>query len=414
MFGIVPAVQASRTGPGEALKEGGRSMEAGGRQWLRRALVATEMAAAVVLVIGAALLIRTLHGTNSDLGFRTGNVLTMDVALPAAKYKSPSSIAGFYRQAVSNLANTPGVVSAGGRGNFNRSAVLADGRPTPEQGAEVYAINAAVTPGYFATLGIPLRSGRSFQPGDTENGQPVAMVNETFAKRVWPGEPAVGHTIKMGRDDGRWRTVVGVMGDTKTNPLEVAKPEDYVPHEQQAVRSIQIVIQTQSEPGEFAKAAKLAVAAVDPHQAVTNIRTMQELMAFQVSPQRVTSGLMTVFGAIALVLAAIGIYGVTAYSVSQRAHEFGVRMALGASRASIAKLVIHDAGATVGSGMAIGLAVAFGLTRLMKAILYGVSATDPLTFVGVPVTLALVAILAAYVPAIRATGADPLKSLRCE
>ena len=247
----------------------------------------------------------------------------------------------------------PGVNPSGAVG---RSAVLSDGRPAPEQGAEVYAINAAVTPDYFVTLGIPLRSGRFFQPGDRENSQPVAIVNESLARRVWPGEMAIGRTIKTGRGDDRWRTVVGVVGDTKVNPLEVARPEAYVPHQQQPTRSMQIVVRTQAEPGEFAKAAKLAVAAVDPHQAVTNIRTMQELMAFQISPQRVTSGLMTVFAAIALVLAAIGIYGVTAYSVSQRTHEFGVRLALGASRASIVRIVVYDAGATAGFGMAVGLA----------------------------------------------------------
>jgi putative ABC transport system permease protein len=208
--------------------------------------------------------------------------------------------------------------------------------------------------------------------------------------------------------------VVGVVGDTKVNPLEVARPEAFVPHQQQAVRSLQIVVRTQADPGEFAKAARLAVAAVDPHQAVTKVRTMDELMAFQVSPQRVTSGLMTVFAAIALALAAIGIYGVTAYSVSQRTHEFGVRAALGASGSSIARIVVQDAGGMAGLGVAIGLAAAFGLTRLMKAILYGVSATDPLTFIAVPLVLSLVAILAALVPALRATGADPLKSLRCE
>jgi putative ABC transport system permease protein len=281
VFGVVPATQASRSGPGEALKEGGRSTEARGRQWLRRTLVITEMAAAVVLVIGAALLIRTLHGTNSDLGFRTDNVLTMEVALPAAKYASPASIAGFYREAVANLGNTPGALSAGGRGNFSRSAVLSDGMPAPEQGTEVYAINAAVTTDYFATLGIPLRSGRFFRLGDRENAPPVAIVNESLARRVWPGEMALGRTIKTNRGDDRWRTVVGVVGDTKVNPLEVARPEAYVPHEQQQTRSMQIVIRTQAEPGEFAKAAKLAVAAVDPHQAVTNIRTMQELLAFR-------------------------------------------------------------------------------------------------------------------------------------
>lgn len=414
VFGIVPALQASRSGPGEALKEGGRSTEARSGQWLRRALVVTEMAAAVVLVIGAALLIRTLHGTNSDLGFRTDHVLTMEVNLPSAKYTSPSSIAEFYRQAIANLANIPGVVSAGARRDFSRSAVLADGRLAPEQGAEVSAVSAAVTPDYFATLGISLKSGRFFNYRDTDNSQAVAIVNVSLAKQLWPGETAIGRTIKTSLGDKRWRSVVGVVADTKTNPLEVAKPEVYVPHQQQAVRAMQIVIRTPSQPGTFAKSAKLAVAAVDPYQAVTNVRTMEDLLAFQISPQRVTSGLMTVFAAIALLLAAIGIYGVTAYSVSQRTHEFGVRMALGASRGSIARIVVQDAGVTAGLGMALGLAAAFVLTPLMKAILYGVSATDPLTFLGVPATLALVAAAAAYVPALRATAADPLKSLRCD
>jgi putative ABC transport system permease protein len=414
VFGIVPAVQGSHGGPAEALKEGGRSTEAGGRQWLRRALVVAEMAAAVVLVIGASLLTRTLHGTNSDLGFRTENILTMDVALPLAKYPSPSSIAGFYRQALVNVTNSPGVRSAAARCNFSRTVVLADGRAKPEPGSELYAINAAITPDYFATLAIPLRSGRFFQLADSENSQPVAIVNESLARRIWPGESAIGRAIKTGRGDDRWRTVVGVVGDTKTNPLEVARPESYVPYEQKATREMQILVRTQSNPGGFAKTAKLAVAAADPYQAVTNVRTMEELLAFQISPQRVTSGLMTVFAAIALLLAAIGIYGVTAYSVSRRSHELGVRLALGAPRASIARIVLQDAGVTVAFGIATGMAAAFGLTRLMDAILYGVSATDPLTFVSVPAILALVAIAAACVPAIRAMRSDPLKSLRCE
>lgn len=413
VFGIAPSLQASQSGPIEALKEGGRANDSGGRQWLRRILVVAEMAAAVVLAIGAVLLIRTLHGTNSDLGFRTANVLTMEVELPAAKYSSPESIAGFYREAVSNLSRTPGIVSAGGRGGFGRSVVLADGRADAEPGMEVYTVNAAVTPDYFATLGIPLRSGRFFLLSDGAVSQPVAIVNESLARRVWPGKDAVGRTIKLGRDE-QWRTVAGVVGDTKVNPLEVARPEAYVPHQQRARNRMQIVIQTRTDPGKLANTAKLAFAAVDPHQAVTNVRTMDELLAFQISPQRVTSGLMTVFAAIALVLAAVGIYGVTAYSVSQRAHEFGVRLALGASRSSIARMVVQDAGVMAGLGMGIGLAAALGLTRLMKAILYGVSATDPLTFIAVPVILSLVGIAAAYVPALRASGADPLKSLRCD
>jgi putative ABC transport system permease protein len=241
----------------------------------------------------------------------------------------------------------------------------------------------------------------------------VAIVSDSLAKRVWGGAPAIGRTVKLGREE-QWRTVVGVVGDTKVNPLEVARPESYVPHQQQAVRSMQMVVRTQAGPGDFAKAARLAVAAADPHQAVTNIRTMEQLMAFQVSPQRVTSGLMAVFAAVALVLAMIGIYGVTAYAVSQRTHEFGVRVALGASRSSIARIVIQDAGLLAGAGMLIGLAAAFGLTRLMKAILYGVSATDPATFIAVPLTLSFVAVAAAYFPALRATRSDLLKSLRCE
>jgi putative ABC transport system permease protein len=413
VFGIVPALQASKSGPAESLKEGGRSADSSGRHVLRRVLVVTEMAAAVVLVIGAALLIRTLHGTNSDLGFRPDHVLTMDIALPGAKYASPGSIAGFYREVVSNLGKTPGVLSAAGNRNFGRSIVLVDGRAVPEQGAEVYTGNTAITPDYFATLRIPLRSGRLFEVADTADSQSVAIVNESLARRLWPAESPIGRTLKLGREE-RWRTVVGVVGDTKVNPLEVARPEAYVPHQQHSQREMQIVVRTQSEPAGIAKAAKLAVAAVDPHQAVTNVRSMEDLMAFLVSPQRVTSGLMTVFAGIALLLAAIGIYGVTAYSVSQRTHEFGVRIALGASRSSIARFVVQDAALMAGAGTLIGLAAAFGLTRLMKAILYGVSATDPLTFIAVPLTLSVVAIAAAYVPALRATQADPLKSLRCE
>jgi putative ABC transport system permease protein len=414
LFGIVPALQSCRQGPAEALKEGGRSAYSGGRHWLRRVLVASEMSAAAVLLIGAGLLIRTLSGTNSDLGFRTENLLTMDVALPGAKYTSPGSTAAFYREVVSNIGSIPGVISAGASGRFGRFTVLPDGRAVPVQGEQVLAISSAITPDYFATLGVPLRSGRFFQSADSANSQPVAIVNEALARRTWPGEPAVGHTIKLGTDDQRWETIVGVVADTKGNPLDKARPEAYLPHEQQATRSMQLVIRTHGDPGEFAKAARLKVAAVDPHQAVTNVRTMDELMAFQISPQRVTTGLLAVFAAVALVLAATGTYGVTAYAVSQRTQEFGVRVALGASRGSIARIVVREVATLAAAGLAAGLVLAFGLTRLMKAILFGVSATDPLTFVAVPVLLSLIALSAAYVPAHRATQVDPLKALRCD
>jgi predicted permease len=414
LFGIVPALQSCRQGPAEALKEGGRSAYSGGRHWLRRILVAAEMSAAVVLLIGAGLLIRTLSGTNSDLGFRTENLLTMDVRLPAVKYTSPGSIAAFYREVVSNMGTIPGVVSAGASGYFGRFTVLADGRAVPDHAAEVLAVSSAITPGYFATLGVPLRSGRFFQPSDSANSQPIALVNETLARRIWPGEPAVGHTIKLGVEDQRWRTIVGVVADTKDSPLDKARPEAFVPHEQQATRTMQLVIRTQADPGEFAKAARLKVAATDPRQAVTNVRTMDELMAFQISPQRVTTGLLAVFAAVALILAATGTYGVTAYAVSQRTQEFGLRVALGASRGAIARMVFQEVAMLAAGGLAAGLVFAFGLTRLMKAILFGISATDPLTFVAVPLLLSLIALSAAYVPAQRATRVDPLTALRCE
>ncbi len=414
LFGIVPALQSCRGGPAETLKEGGRSSYSGGRHWMRRVLVASEMSAAVVLLIGAGLLIRTMSGTKSDLGFRTENLLTMDIALPAAKYASPNATAAFYRDAVSNMSSIPGVVSAAATGRFGHSSVLADGRAVPVQGAEILAITSAITPDYFATLGVNLRSGRFFRPGDSASSQPVAIVNETLARRVWPGEQAVGRTIKFGPGDASWKSVVGVVADTKMNALENARPEAYVPHEQQATRTMQVVIRTQAGPGEFARAARLKVAAVDPHQAVTNVRTMDELMAFQITPQRMTSGLMTVFAIVALILAATGTYGVTAYAVSQRTHEFGLRVALGASRAAIARMVFQEVGVLAGAGLGVGLAAAFGLTRLMKAVLFGVSATDPATFVAVPLILSAVALAAAYFPANRATAVDPLTALRCE
>ena len=413
VFGLVPALQISRTGLAGEMKEGGRT-GTGGRHWLRRILVVSEMSATVILLIGAGLLIRSLHGSNADLGFRPENLLTADISLPETKYVSNASVTEFFREVTENLSRTPGVVSAGAAGRFARAIVLADGRGAPTPGEEVRAITYAATPTYLSTLGVTLRSGRFFDERASERSQPVALVNESLAKRIWPGMDPIGRTIKFGQDDKLWKTVIGVFADARGNPLEVATPEAYVPHTQKPARMLQLVLRTQGDPSATAKALRAQVAAVDPHQAVSKVRTMEELMAFQIAPQRVTSGLLTVFAAVALLLAATGLYGVMAYSVSQRTHEFGVRVALGASRDQIARMVMREACVLAATGALIGLTGAFGLTRLMRAILFGVSATDPLTFLTVPVVLSLVVVAAACFPTFRAMQVDPIGTLRCD
>jgi putative ABC transport system permease protein len=308
----------------------------------------------------------------------------------------------------------PGAVAAGATGRFGRGAILPDGKAPADRADEIMANRFATTPGYLPTMGLKLRSGRFFSESDTETSQPVAIVNESLAKRAWPGIDPLGRTIRWGKDDKLTRTVVGVVSDARGNPLEPVRPEIYLVHTQQAAAAMQLLVRTTGNPAGVAKLARAEVAAVDPHQAVSNVRTMEDLLAFQIAPQRVTSGLLTVFAAVALLLAATGIYGVMAYSVSQRSHEFGVRVALGASRQHIARMVVREAGMLGVTGAAIGVLAAFGLTRLMKAVLFGVSATDPLTFVSVPTVLTLTAIAAAYVPTLRATQVDPVKALRCD
>ena len=372
------------------------------------------MSATVILLVGAGLLIRSLHGSNADLGFNPENLLTADISLPQTKYASDASVTAFFREVTENLSGVHGIVSAGAAGRFARSPVLADGRTAPAPGEEVYAITYAATPTYLATMGVTLRSGRFFDEHASEGSQPVALVNESFAKRVWPGMDPIGRTIKFGKDDKLWKTVIGVYADARGNPLERAAPEAYVPHAQHPAHMMQLVLRTQGEPAAMANVIREQVAAVDPHQAVSKVRTMDELMAFQIAPQRVTSGLLTVFAAVALLLAATGLYGVMAYTVSQRSHEFGVRVALGASRDQIAGMVIREAGVLALTGALIGLAGAFGLTRLMRAVLFGVSATDPLTFVTVPLVLSIVVVAAACLPTLRATQVDPVIALRCD
>jgi putative ABC transport system permease protein len=413
IFGLAPALQASGGALAEAVKEGGRSADASGRHWLRRVLVVSEMSAAVILLIGAGLLIQSLRTTSDELGFRPENLLTMDVSLPRAKYVSDSAAASFYEEVIRNFRRIPGAVSAGAVGRFGRSSVVADGSAVAP-GEEVVGALFGVTTDYLSTMGVTLRAGRFFGAPDTENSQPVVIVNESLARRVWPGVDPCGRTLKFGKDGTQWTTVVGVIADARGNPLEVARPEAYVPHLQRPARMMQLVLRSTGNPASLANSARAQVAAVDPHQAVSNVRTMEELMAFQMAPQRVTSGLLTVFAAVALLLAATGIYGVMAYSVSQRTHEIGVRVALGASPRGIVRMVILEAGALAAVGTIVGLAGALGLTRLMHAILYGVSATDPLTFTGVPTLLAAVVVCAAYVPAVRAARVDPLSALRCD
>lgn len=413
LFGVVPAFQISRGSLAGDMKESGRTT-ATGRHWIRRLLVVSEMSASVVLLIGAGLLIRSLYGGNGELGFRPDNLLTMDIALPEVRYASESSAAVFYREVTERIARTPGVVSAGAVARFRNGAIFADGKSASAEADQVDAGIYSATPEYLATLGVHLRSGRWFTGSEGEKSQPVAVVNESLAKRLWPGADAIGRTVRVGAEDKTWRTVIGVFSDARANPLEMVKPEVYVPHAQKPSRGMQIVLRTAGDPAQMASAARAQIAAVDPHQAISKIRTMNELMAFQIAPQRVTSGMLSVFAAVALLLAATGIYGVMAYSVSQRTHEFGVRVALGASREHIGGMVLREAGLLALAGTLIGLLGAYGLTRLMRAILYGVSATDVVTFTAVPLVLSLIVVAAAALPAMRATQVDPITALRCD
>jgi putative ABC transport system permease protein len=426
LFGIIPALHASR-GESAALKEGGRSGSDGptGRR-VRSLLAVGELAIALMLLVGAGLLIRSFIALNNqDAGFTTQGVLTLRLQLPAAKYGEPARIVNFYEQLTERLAALPGVEAAGAGTSLllsrlpNSASINIEGRPAPPPDAPNIPVPYdSVTPEFFTTVQIPLRRGRMFSRADSAESQQVVIVNESFVRRFFPGEDPLGRRVTFGNTQGpdaRWQTIVGVVADTKRGGFE-REPwaETYFPMRQAPDSRAFVLLRTSGDPASLVGAAQAAVWSIDRDQAIGAIRTVRELLVQQEANRRFTTLLLGVFAALALVLAVIGIYGVIAYSTAQRTQEIGIRMALGADRASVGRMVLAAGLRIAGAGLTVGVVGALALTRVLSGLLFGVGARDPVTFVVVPAALLLVSLAGCWIPARRAMRVDPVIALRGE
>ena len=423
LFGIVPAIQSSRADLQPALKEGGRNSRVA-TGWLRRVLVVGEVAASVVLVAAALLLSRSFARLlDVDAGFNPSHVLTMRTSLPSASYADVPATVKAYVELGRRLRESPGVQSAGAvtglpltstRGDWG---IQIEGRVAAPGERSIAADWQVVTPGYFEAIGVPLREGRTITGADRADTLPVIVVNESMAHKYWPGGSPIGRRMKMGGAATPWITVVGVVADVHHRGLDaVPRPEMYRPHAQYPFRSPTLtwVLRTAGDPRSAIGHARAAIAAVDPSLGVSDVATMEQVMADSTSDRRLNMLLFLMLGGLALVLATVGVYGVVAYSVTQRAHEIGVRMAIGAKPADVVRMVLSEGGGLAVAGVAAGSMVALAGARLIRGLLFEVSATDPLTFAAVAVGLLGVALLASYIPARRATRVDPMIALRRE
>ena len=425
LFGLGPAWQSSRPDLAEALKADGRGSSGTRRGRLRSVLVVSEIAFALVLLMCAGLLIRTVgHLLSVDPGFDHAHSLKMDLGLPALRYSTPEKRIEFYRELTKRVQSLPGVVSAGAitplpvAGGFDSTSIEIEFQPV-QKGYEPMVDRYITTPGYLQALGIPLRQGREITTQDDEHAPLVMVVSEGLAARFWPGQDPIGKRVRLpsnsGRDDAPWRTVVGVVGDVKQYGLD--KPGTsafYLPHAQFPASFMTLVARTSVEPAEMVGTVKQVVQKLDPDQVPMEVATMDAVMIDSVRTQRFSMFVLAAFAALALVLAAVGIYGVMSYVVAQRTHEIGIRIALGARLGNIFGLVMGNALWLAIVGILLGAVGAFALTRLMKSLLFGVAPTDLPTFIVVCVGLALVALLASYLPARKATKVDPLVALRNE
>ena len=429
LFGLIPAFASAKPELTEALKEGGRGSTSGARRnQVRNSLVVAEIALALVLLVGAGLLLKSYARVQDvNPGFNPNNVLTMEVSLPQLKYPSPgpaylggTSAINFFQEAHRRIAELPGVQATGctttlplsGSNSDSSFAIeganLQPGEPGPDE--EIRAI----TPEYFRVLQTPLLEGRFFNDADTADSPQVVIINEALARKYFPKGDALNKRITFDdpRKDPRWVRIVGIVGSIRHRRLDLdPQPEYYVPQAQFPVRSMVLAVRSGQDPRTLTSAIRREIQSIDPDQPIANVRTLQAVTADSIAPRRMSVALLGVFAGIALLLAGVGIYGVISYLVVQRTHEIGVRMALGAQRSDVLGLVVGHALKLVGIGTVIGLILAFLSTRTLSALLYSVGAFDPTTFVFVTIALAAIALLASYIPALRATRADPMIAL---
>jgi putative ABC transport system permease protein len=424
IFGLVPALQMSKPDLNETLKDAGRG-STGRRHVLRSALVVAEVALTLVLLVGAGLMIRSFYRLQQvDPGFNYDNLLTFNISLPQKKYPDDAQKINFYDQLTEKIRALPGVQTVGiasglplGNNGWQTSFVI-DGQPPPEPGKTPLTEAAAASPDYFRAMGITLLKGRAFSEQDTKSTPRVVLIDEEFARRYWPDEDPLGKHLRSGGNDPRnpLIEVIGVVRRVKMDGIneESNRVQSYYPFRQVTFGGVSVVVKTSNDPMSLVSAARQQVLSVDPDQPIYNVNTMQQLRADSIEQEKLNLMLLSIFAAVALILAAVGIYGVMAYSVTQRLHEIGIRMALGAQQSDVLGMVIkHGMKLTLG-GLIIGLVGAWLTTRLMSSLLFGVSATDTMTFIAVPLVLAGVALVACAVPARRATKVDPMIALRYE
>jgi putative ABC transport system permease protein len=431
IFGLVPALQASKPDLNQVLKEGGRDSKSSSGNSIRNALVVSEIAIALVLLIGAGLLLKTfIRLQRAEPGFNPDGVLTFNLQLPGSKYSDWRQVSSFYTRILDRIKSLPGVQSAdaasflplesGWRLKFSIA-----GRPPAEPGEEPIAQHRPISKGYFQTMRIPLIEGRELTERDNVDAPGVIVINQALAHRYWPDEDPIGKrivsTVRSIGPLGRVMPkaldfeVVGVVGNEKNNGLNAAaEPAIYFSHDQFAYRSMSVMVRSSSNPMSLLGAIQNEVWAMDNSLPVSEVKTANQILANSVAQPRFSVLLLGIFAALALILAAVGIYGVMSYSITQRTREIGIRMALGAQSSDVLRMVLGEGFKFAFAGIGIGLVGAFLLTRFLTSLLYGVSAADPITYAGVSAILAAVALVACYIPARRATKVDPLVALRYE
>jgi putative ABC transport system permease protein len=421
LFGLAPALRVSRVDLNEVLKESGRHTIRG-THGPRKLLVVSEIGLSLVLLIGAALLVRSYQRIlSAHPGFNPHNVLSLRLSLINTRYPTPETITGFFREVINRLDQLPEVESVATTYSLPMSTVALAWEPIrvenyePKSGNELIISNVRIVSSeYFRTMGIPLVQGRYFDQHDTKEAPEAVIVDESFAERFWPNEDPIGKRLQRG-GSGSWRTVVGVISNAKQYSSEKEPPiAVYFPFEQYVARNLFLVVRTTVDPATAVSTITKEIQSLDSEMPVFDVGTMEQRLAYSLASRRFAMLLLGLFAIVASVLAAIGIFGVMAYSVNERTHEIGIRVALGAPPSGILRLVIKQAVVLTFAGIAVGLICAVAMTRVLSALLFGVSATDAFTFAFMPLVLGLVAVVASYLPARRAARIDPMVALKCE